>query len=85
MTEPREKLFAAIRAKHPGHEVVDAHFTVAPREADNQPVADLAEALAAAVRDAEPVDIAAMLDGQEPLGTDFEAVWDANVRTLYHE
>ncbi len=26
---------------------------------------------------------ASLLDGQEPLGTEFEAVWDANVDQLY--
>jgi hypothetical protein len=26
---------------------------------------------------------AEFIDGQEPLGPDFEAIWDANVRTLY--
>ncbi len=26
---------------------------------------------------------AKLLEGQEPLGPEFEAVWDANVRTLY--
>lgn len=85
MTKPMEKLFTALRAKHPGHEVVDVHFTVAPCEANDQPVADLDEALADAVRDAEPVDTAAILEGQGPLGADFEAVWDANVDRLYQE
>ena len=55
-----KKLFAALRAKHPDHEVVDVQFTVAPREAADQSVADLDAALADAARDAEPVDIAAM-------------------------
>lgn len=53
-----EKLFAALREKHQGFEVVDVRFLVARNEVDGRDAGRIDGALAKAVREAELVDIA---------------------------
>lgn len=48
-----EKLFAAIRDRHPGFEVVDVKLLANQHEVDGQDASELDEQLARAVREAD--------------------------------
>ncbi len=52
-----EKLFAALREKHPGFDVVDFRLLANQHEADGQDVEQIDAAFAEAVRTAESRDI----------------------------
>lgn len=51
-----EKVFEALRSRHPGYEVIDLGFTVLGFDPDPLPET-FAEELAEAIRTAEPRDI----------------------------
>lgn len=53
-----EKLFAALRERHPGYEVADVRFLVAAGEVTGRPAEELDEAFAHAIRNAERVNLA---------------------------
>lgn len=52
-----DKLFAALRERHPGFSVVDVRFLVAQGDADGKTGPDLDEAFARSVFNAKRVDV----------------------------
>lgn len=53
-----EKMFAALRERHPGYEVVDVRFLVDQHEANGRPAQELDKAFAKAIRIADRIDLA---------------------------
>jgi hypothetical protein len=56
-----EKLFAALRERHPGYDVVDVRFLVDQNKVDGRPAEELDDAFAKAIRKAKRVDLATAL------------------------
>jgi len=55
-----EKLFAALREKHHGCDVVDVRFSIHHGEVNGMPASSMDAALANAVKSAKQVDISAL-------------------------
>jgi hypothetical protein len=53
-----EKLFAALRERHPGYDVVDVRFLVDQSRVDGRPAEELDGAFAEAIQKAKRVDLA---------------------------
>jgi hypothetical protein len=56
-----EKLFAALRERHPGYDVVDVRFLVDQTQVDGSPAENLDSAFAEAILKAKRVDLATAL------------------------
>ena len=55
-----EKLFAALRERHPGKEIVDVRFLLDFSEVNGQRAADLDEAFSKAIVNAKRVDVSTL-------------------------
>lgn len=53
-----EKLFAALRERHPGYDVVDVRFLVDHNHVNGRSASALDRAFAKAISDAERIDLA---------------------------